>query len=191
MEILEITEDLTLRLINEEDAENYITLVYENSEILKVDYNFGFLLDKMLSDYCWAYAEGVAKLNTEGGYYNYLLYHSSLSTPIGNISIHNVLPKHGTCQVTFLIDDDFTNKGFATAMLQKVVSFCLDNLKLKGVYAAISPANKAAQKIVNKVGFKKNSQHVEVVDKSFQAVDYYVFGEQSTILLFASQLLES
>jgi len=190
MEVLKITEDVTLRLINEDDAENYITLVYENSEILKTDYNFGFLLDKMLSDYCWAYAEGVAKLNVEGGYYNYLLYHSSaLPHPIGNISVHNVLPKHGTCQITFFVDDDFTNKGLATAMLQKVVDFCMENLGLKGVYAAIAPANAASQKIVNKVGFKKSSQYVEAVDGSFQAVDYYVFSSQPTILLRSSQLL--
>ena len=175
MEILAIDEGLNLRLINEKDAESYITLVYENSEILKAEgYNFHFLLGKMLTDYCWAYAEGVAKLNKEGDYYNYLLYQANSPQPIGNIYVYNIQHRLSTCEIAFLIDDDFTKQGLATRMLQKVVKFCVEQIKIQAVFASILPDNLIARKILEKSGFKKESQSVQAFEGAFRAIDYYV-----------------
>lgn len=175
MEILAVDEGLTLRLINEADAEGYITLIYENSEILKAEgYNFYFLLGKMLTDYCWAYAEGIAKLNQEGDYYNYLLYQANSPQPIGNIYIYNIQHQHSTCEVAFLMDDDFTRQGWATQMLRRVVEFCVEQIKIQAVFASILPDNLIARKILEKAGFKKESQSVQVFEGAFRAIDYYV-----------------
>ncbi|OJJ23449.1 hypothetical protein BKI52_03550 [marine bacterium AO1-C] len=174
MEVLAIDNDLSLRLITEADDEKYITLIYENSE--RLEDSFEFLLSKVLSDYCWAYAEAVARFNQDDDYFNYLLYQDNSALPVGNISIQQIAEDKSSCNLAFFIDEEATQQGLGTRMLQKIVAFCFEQIGVSKIFMRVPLTNVAAKRTLEKVNFKQEAlfqEEIKTFEGKYIDVEYY------------------
>lgn len=71
----------------------------------------------------------------------------------GSIALFN--PKSNIYEVGFFVLKKYRNKGIATKATKEILNFGFKKLKLNKIVAITDMNNKASQKILKKVGFKK------------------------------------
>ncbi|MBU0661138.1 GNAT family N-acetyltransferase [Patescibacteria group bacterium] len=72
---------------------------------------------------------------------------------IGLISISKYHDKE-KFEISYELHPDFWGKGYGTEIVQKAVSYALDELKLKELYAETQKKNLKSMKLLEKIGFK-------------------------------------
>lgn len=73
---------------------------------------------------------------------------------IGNIGIINVDLQHKKGDITYIIDSEFWNKGYATEAAQRILAFGFNRLKLKRIGGTCMSINKASRRVMEKIGLK-------------------------------------
>lgn len=78
---------------------------------------------------------------------------------IGNVKLSNIV--YGiflSCFTGYKLDKDELGKGYMTEALSEVVRIAFEEYGLHRIEANIMPRNKASQKVVKKLGFKKEGK---------------------------------
>ena len=78
---------------------------------------------------------------------------------IGNVKLSNIV--YGiflSCFTGYKLDKDELSKGYMTEALKEVVRIAFEEYGLHRIEANIMPRNKASQKVVKKLGFKKEGK---------------------------------
>lgn len=116
------------------------------------------------------------KLNQEiskKGFYFIIEINKNL---VGIISLRDIDPTLKTSEIAYFIDKSNEGKGIVTKAIQEIINFGFKDLKLKKIYAKISPNNIGSQKTILKNRFTKISkQQNESLNEnvSLEDLDYF------------------
>jgi len=59
------------------------------------------------------------------------------------------------CEIAYMIDQQFAEKGLMTEFVETVCAFAFETLKVVKIYALVSEQNPASRKVIQKSGFKE------------------------------------
>jgi [ribosomal protein S5]-alanine N-acetyltransferase len=95
---------------------------------------------------------------------------------IGSCGFHNMLSKHYRAEVGYELSKEYWGNGIASETLQAVVKYGYQHFQLERIEALIEPDNIASQKLVEKVGFKREGllRHYEFSCGKFD--DLYMYS---------------
>ena len=95
---------------------------------------------------------------------------------IGSIGMHKINHIHSSCELGYVINDKFWNKGYMTESVQTIVKFGFNELKLNRIIARIRLANITSQKVLEKNGFIKEGLLREEMLVKGKYVDHFLFS---------------
>ncbi|MGE8079975.1 GNAT family N-acetyltransferase [Peribacillus loiseleuriae] len=95
---------------------------------------------------------------------------------IGSCGFLNMLTKHYRAEVGYELSKDYWGKGMASEALEAVVKHGYHHFQLERIEALIEPANLPSQKLVEKLGFKREGllRHYEYTCGKFD--DLYMYS---------------
>lgn len=80
---------------------------------------------------------------------------------IGYVCYWRLLKEHFRAELGYALLPDFWNKGFMKEVLQEVIRFGYDTMKLHSIEARINPANKVSAALLKSTGFIKEAYFKE------------------------------
>ena len=94
---------------------------------------------------------------------------------IGSCGFLNRLSKHHRADVGYELSKDFWGKGIASEALEAVVRYGFQHFQLERIQALIEPNNLPSQKLVEKIGFKREGllRHYEFTCGKFDDLIMY------------------
>ncbi|MBM7692172.1 ribosomal-protein-alanine N-acetyltransferase [Peribacillus deserti] len=95
---------------------------------------------------------------------------------IGSCGFLNRLTKHYRAEIGYELSKDYWGKGIASEALEAVVMYGYQHFQLERIEALIEPANLSSQKLVEKLGFKREGclRHYEFTCGKFD--DLYMYS---------------
>jgi ribosomal-protein-alanine N-acetyltransferase len=76
---------------------------------------------------------------------------------IGYIGFIRMSPEHCRAEIGYALKPEFWGKGFMYESINKLVSFGFNEMKLHSIEANVNPLNKRSQKVLERVGFKREA----------------------------------
>jgi RimJ/RimL family protein N-acetyltransferase len=80
---------------------------------------------------------------------------------VGRIGLHLSHPELGQATVWYLLRRDLWGQGYMTEALASMLDLAFKELKLRRVIADTDPANAGSIRVLEKVGFRQESHHIE------------------------------
>ncbi len=95
---------------------------------------------------------------------------------IGSCGFLNMLSKHYRAEVGYELSKDYWGKGIASEALEAVVKYGYRHFQLERIEALIEPTNLPSQKLVEKLGFRREGllRHYEFTCGKFD--DLYMYS---------------
>lgn len=95
--------------------------------------------------------------------YTFIIEQKKESKNIGLFGIKIGNKKYKRAEVWYKIHSDYWNNGFATEVLNSILSFCFDALKLHRVQAGCAVGNIGSIKVLEKVGMIKEGRGRQIL----------------------------
>jgi [ribosomal protein S5]-alanine N-acetyltransferase len=95
---------------------------------------------------------------------------------IGSCGFLNMLTKHYRTEVGYELSKEYWGKGIASEALEAVVTYGFRHFQLERIQALIEPANLPSQKLVERLGFRREGllRHYEFTCGKFD--DLYMYS---------------
>jgi RimJ/RimL family protein N-acetyltransferase len=93
---------------------------------------------------------------------------------IGDIGIH-FLEDDMEVEIGFTLDKKQQGKGYATEAVQGVIDYLFKKLNKKTIFASIDPKNSASIKLVERLGFKLNTELKNSIHPNGEWVDDLIY----------------
>lgn len=100
---------------------------------------------------------------------------------VGTVSLHSLNRRMGTAEVGYLIGDDYKGRGFATGALALLVEVAFEERVFRRLMALIAADNVASQRVVEKVGFRREGvlrEHFVIEGRAVDEVCYGLLREE-------------
>jgi len=155
MDIQFKTPRLTLKCLNESDAEALLDYFKKNADFLQpweVVREPSFYTVENMKNLIEDDMNGLRAGHTLRFW---IVKNDNPDRLIGSVALSNII--RGVFQSAFLgyrLDKDEVNKGYMTEAIQKMVAIAFDKLKLHRIEANIIPRNKRSIRTVEKAGFE-------------------------------------
>ncbi len=96
---------------------------------------------------------------------------------IGNIVL-NIDKENYSAEISYVINDKYWNKGYATEVCKSLISLAFDSLDLNRVEADVVDLNKASIRVLEKIGMKYEGKHRQAAydDKTNSFHDFEIFS---------------
>lgn len=95
---------------------------------------------------------------------------------VGTAGINMGKPKFKNAEFWYKLHPDHWNKGYATEVVQTLLAFCFNELKLHRITAGCATQNTASIKVLEKCGFIKEAHHRKILPIRGEWVDNYEFA---------------
>lgn len=83
-----------------------------------------------------------------------LMIHDERGKLIGMAQVKNFERFVKKCEVSYFIDKDHTNQGWATKAMREIIEYVFSKMDMKKIYCRIDPENKASIRVAEKSGFQ-------------------------------------
>ncbi len=157
---------ITIKNFSEADIQNKVDWINDDNNNKYLHYDLPLEYDKTLNWY---------KNKADNRFDGVILYNDIPVGLIGLLSIDNNVKK---AEVYFMLgDDSFKGKGVATEALKLMIEKAFKDFNLNKLYAFTETENIAAQRLMEKTGFKKEGLHVDdILNKERQLVARYSYA---------------
>ncbi|QCR31240.1 GNAT family N-acetyltransferase [Lysinibacillus sp. SGAir0095] len=95
---------------------------------------------------------------------------------VGTIGFNAWSSKHKRAEIGYEIHPDYWRKGYTSEALSKVLSYGFDVLGLKRIGAVVFIENEASNKLLTKIGFKKEGVLRDYIVQNGSSYDTYVYS---------------
>lgn len=95
---------------------------------------------------------------------------------VGVVDLVDVNPRFGSAEVGSLFDPEAWGNGYATATVERVVDYAFTERRLNRVYARVFAFNEGSARVLEKVGFKRESVLRESAYLDGEYVDVHWYG---------------
>ena len=144
-------ENVTLRLLIEEDAQSLFDLVNNNHSLFIRYFPITCTNNKTL-ELSKNYVQGLVEKASNKTMYAHGIF--SDTTLIGVILIKEIDWRIPKCELAYYLDINFHGKGIMTHVTEQILSYCFDILKMNKIFLRVSPSNIGSVKVAEKCGFQ-------------------------------------
>ena len=113
--------------------------------------------------------------------YPFFLFRAEDDALAGGATFSNV--RRGvaqTCSLGYWVGANFARKGLMTAGVKALLPFVFDTLKLHRIEAACLPANEASQRLLKRIGFRKEGYAEKYLKINGEWQDHVVYAMLNT-----------
>jgi ribosomal-protein-serine acetyltransferase len=146
---ISITQDLDLRLMQEEDAETYFNLVDKNREYLKKWLPW---IDsvKSVEDIKKHIIECTKSFEDKTGIEFAIFYKNKL---VGSVSTNRIDRFHKKTDIGYCLDEEYTGKGIMTSSVKALTNYLFKELDINRIEIKVIPENIKSWAIPERLGF--------------------------------------
>lgn len=108
---------------------------------------------------------------------------------VGCVDLFDLDVQHLRAGIGILIDENFSNKGFATQAIDLTCQYAFNFLHLHQIYCRIAANNFASIKVFEKVGFKRKGTLPDWLLIEYQFVDAHIYCFKNESLKLVSDEL--
>ena len=165
------TSRLILREVKEEDAKDMFQYL-SDKDVVK---HMGLAPFETVND-VWDEVRWYKSIYEEGTGIRWGITLKDSGKVIGSCGFLNMLTKHYRAEVGYELNKDYWGKGIASEALEAVVKHGYQHFQLERIEALIEPTNHPSQKLVEKLGFKREGllRHYEYACGKFD--DLYMYS---------------
>lgn len=155
------TDCLQLRPMTSDDAQ----AVFDYRSDTKTNQYQSFI-PQQIDDVYTFIGECAAEMNETGTWYQLVIIHKQSQQIIGDIGLQ-FIDEHQV-EIGITIAQEFQMKGYATEALTPILDLLFNHLKKHRIIASIDPRNTASERLLKRLGFRKEAHFFE---------SYYSEGE--------------
>lgn len=146
------TERLVLRAISDSDRE----AIFEYRSD-KVSNQFQGWIPERIEDVSAFIAKVSPIYNSPNSWFQFVILENSTNQIIGDLGVHFLEEGSRQAEIGCTINKEFQSQGYATEALNAVINSLFKELNFHRVFASIDPRNIASQKMMEKLGFRKEA----------------------------------
>lgn len=150
------TERLVLRAISDSDRE----AIFEYRSD-KVSNQFQGWIPERIEDVSAFIAKVSSIYNSPNSWFQFVILENSTNQIIGDLGVHFLEEGSRQAEIGCTINKEFQSQGYATEALNAVINSLFKELNFHRVFASIDPRNIASQKMMEKLGFRKEAHFKE------------------------------
>jgi ribosomal-protein-alanine N-acetyltransferase len=152
------SERLVYREFEKDDYE-YFKSIFSNSEVMKYTYMDVLSTEEALKDYFNNILER-SKTQNKRKAYEYAVFNADRGEYIGfaDVEITYVDQEVRYGEIGYFLLPEHWGKGYASEIANKLLEICFTELKLYKVVASCNAENKPSEKVMIKVGMKKDGE---------------------------------
>jgi len=163
------TDCLQLRPITKQDAKDIFA--YRSDATTNQYQSF---IPKNIDDVNNFIADCADELDEEGTWFQLVIIHTETEQVIGDLGIHTLDESQVELDVT--IAKEYQGRGYANEAMMNVMDFLFTQEKKHRIIASIDPRNKAAESLLERLGFRKEAHFVESYFQDGQWFDDVQYG---------------
>ena len=95
---------------------------------------------------------------------------------VGNVNLHSIDRENGTFSISFYFLEKERNKGYATNAVGLIVYYAFNELRLNKLNVCVNEGNEASEKLIQRIGCKKEGVWKENVFYDGKYVDVNLYG---------------
>lgn len=80
---------------------------------------------------------------------------------IGVMGFANVYHEHKRAEIGYMILEEHHGKGYLTEIFPKIIEYAFDTMGMHSLEAIIDPRNTASERVLIKLGFRKEAHFIE------------------------------
>ncbi|MEH7177576.1 GNAT family N-acetyltransferase [Neobacillus vireti] len=166
------TERLILREVTVADAKNMLTYLSDDTVMKHMGLVPFQTDDEVLDEISW-----YQSIYREGTGIRWGITLKDSNEVIGSCGFLNMLSKHHRADVGYELSKEYWGKGIANEALAAVVKYGFQHYQLERIQALIEPDNFPSQKLVERLGFRKEGllRHYEFTCGKFDDLIMYSF----------------
>jgi ribosomal-protein-alanine N-acetyltransferase len=97
----------------------------------------------------------------KNGNINWALTLKDSDEMIGVMGFATVYPEHKRAEIGYMMLEEHHGKGYLTEILPKIIQYAFDTMGMHSLEAIIDPRNTASEKVLIKLGFRKEAHFIE------------------------------
>lgn len=165
------TRRLILREVTTEDADDLFTYLSDKDVVKHMGLEPYQTVKDVMDEIRWYHS-----IRKEGTGIRWGITLKDSGEVIGSCGFLNRLTKHYRTEVGFELSKEYWGKGIVSEALEAVVKYGYQHFQLERIEALIVPANLSSQKLVEKLGFKREGllRHYEYTCGKFD--DLYMYS---------------
>ncbi len=86
---------------------------------------------------------------------------SKASGFVGMIGFHRIKPEHHRAEVGYMIEKEYQGKGYAAEAVRAIIKYAFNEMKIHSIEADIDKDNIASERLLQKLGFRKEGHFKE------------------------------
>ena len=95
---------------------------------------------------------------------------------VGDIGIHFMGPQNQQAEIGYMILEGYQGKGYASEMVQGVLTFLFNNYKKHRITAAVDPQNVKSIELLKRAGMRQEAHHIKSFWMDGQWMDDVIFA---------------
>lgn len=144
-----IDDDVELRLLEERDAEEVLSLLQQNLSHLQGELTW--LNDRLSLDDAKEYIRaGLERFAANNGLRSGIWLQGSLA---GIVSLHNLVRVDRKASLGYWLGASFQGRGLVTRACRVLINYSFSELKLNRLEIQCAPENKRSRKVAERLGF--------------------------------------
>ncbi|MEI6843101.1 MAG: GNAT family protein [bacterium] len=144
-----ITQDLDLRLIQQEDAESYFNLIDKNREHIKKWLPWVDSV-KSIEDIKKYIRESIESFESKTSIDFGIFYKNQ---PIGSVNMNKIDHYHKKADIGYWLDKEHTGKGIMTSSVKAFTDYLFKELDINRIEIRVIPENVKSSAIPERLGF--------------------------------------
>lgn len=103
------------------------------------------------------------QINEPGTWFQFVIIEKQTRKIIGDLGIHFFDKENNQVEIGCTLNKSFQNYGFATESIKRVIDFLFNDLNKHRIIASIDPRNEKSIRLVERIGFRKESHLVDSI----------------------------
>lgn len=141
-----------IRVITTGDIEPFYFLVHNNRDRLHTYFPMTVFHTNTMSHARSFVEEKIREARSQE--FMLMMIHNEQGRLIGMGHIKNFDRFVKKCEISYFIDRDYINKGYATRAIREMIQYIFSKMDIEKVYCRIDPDNKASIRVAEKSGFQ-------------------------------------
>ncbi|MCB5559714.1 pyridoxal-phosphate dependent enzyme [Anaerosalibacter bizertensis] len=159
--------NVSIRRFEQKDIQNKIKWINDNSNNKYLHYDLPLEYDKTLN---WF-------INNKGRKDRFDAIIEVDGVPVGLIGLLSIDKKNSKAEYYITLGEDkYKGKGIAKLASIKLIKYAFEEIRINKIYLFTEIENKSAQRLFEKIGFRKEGLLKEDIKNGNEHVDRYVYG---------------
>jgi RimJ/RimL family protein N-acetyltransferase len=141
-----------IRPVTRGDTEPFYFMVHKNRESLETYFSMTVHHTSTLNN-TRVYVDQKIREASEHEFM-LMMIHDERGRHIGAAHVKNFDRFVKKCEISYFIDKDLTNRGYATRSIKELIQYIFSKMDINKITCRIDPGNKASIRVAEKSGFK-------------------------------------